>query len=36
MVRETLTALALAVFVSDILGLLVYRRADALMESLFL
>jgi hypothetical protein len=36
MVRETLTVLALAVFVSGILGLLVYRGADALMESIFL
>ena len=35
MVREALTALALAVFVSGILGVLVYRGADAFMEFLF-
>ena len=35
MVREALTALALAVFVSGLLGVLVYRGADAFMEFLF-
>jgi len=35
MVRETLTVLALAVFVSGILGVLIYLGADALMELLF-
>ena len=36
MVREALTALALAVFVSGILGVLIYLGADALMEFVFL
>ena len=35
MVSEALTALALAVFVSGIVGMLVYLGADALMEFLF-
>ena len=35
MVREALTALGLAVFVSGILGVLIYLGADALMEFLF-
>ena len=35
MVREALTALALAVFVSGLLGVLVYRGADAFMNSFF-
>ena len=35
MVREALTALALAVFVSGILGVLIYLGADALIEFLF-
>ena len=35
MIREALTALALAVFVSGILGVLIYLGADALMEFLF-
>ena len=34
MVREALTALGLAVFVSGILGVLIYLGADALMELL--
>ena len=33
MVREALTALALAVFVSGILGVLIYLGADALIGS---
>jgi hypothetical protein len=36
MIREALTALGLAVFVSGILGVLIYLGADALMEFLFL
>jgi hypothetical protein len=36
MVREALTALALVVFVSGILGVLIYLGADALMEFVFL
>jgi hypothetical protein len=36
MVREAVTALTLAVFVSGILGALIYLGADALMEFLFL
>jgi hypothetical protein len=36
MVRQTLTALGLAVFVSGILGVLIYLGANALMEFLFL
>jgi hypothetical protein len=35
MVREALTVLALAVFVSGILGVLIYLGADALMEFVF-
>ena len=35
MIREALTALALAVFVSGILGVLIYLGADELMELLF-
>jgi hypothetical protein len=35
-VCEALTALGLAVFVSGILGVLIYLGADALMEFLFL
>ena len=35
MVREALTALALAVLVSGILGVLIYLGADALMELVF-
>jgi hypothetical protein len=35
MVREALTALALAVFVSGIFGVLTYLGADALMDFLF-
>ena len=36
MVREALTALTVVVFVSSILGVLIYLGADALMEFLFL
>jgi hypothetical protein len=35
MVREALTALALTVLVSGILGVLIYLGADALMEFVF-
>ena len=35
MVREALTALAVAVLVSGILGVLIYLGADALMEFVF-
>ncbi len=36
MVREALTALAVAVFVSGTLGVLIYLGAKALMDSIFL
>ena len=36
MVREALTALAVAVFVSGTLGVLIYLGANALMDFIFL